>query len=91
MGNAFSLHFGQTIRGKIEVLLGTTGGTIWELGEPDDNGLRHIENKRRTQKVAPSPLFKEKNWSSHEGKLGLLIGSMKLLFPKLSVTIFGLG
>jgi hypothetical protein len=42
MGNIFSLHtwelhFGQTIRGKIEVLLGMSGGTIWELGEPFGN------------------------------------------------------
>jgi hypothetical protein len=42
MGNLFSLHtwelnFGQTIRGEIEVLLGTSGGTIWELGEPFGN------------------------------------------------------
>jgi hypothetical protein len=37
MGNLFSLHFGQTIRGKIEVLLGTSGGTIWELEESFGN------------------------------------------------------
>jgi len=86
MGNVFSLHtwelnFGQTTRGKIEVLL----GTIWELGEPfwepDDNRLRMHGEKGQNPK----------NWSPHEAMLSLLLRCMKLLFPKLSVTIFGLG
>jgi hypothetical protein len=42
MGNIFSLHtwelnFGQTIRDKIEVLLGTSREIIWELEEPFGN------------------------------------------------------
>jgi len=85
MGNLFKLHkwelnFGQTIRGKMEVLLGTPRWTIWELGEPFGNLMitdwEHIENKGRTQKIAPLPLLIEKNWSPHEGKLSLLIGSI---------------
>jgi len=44
-------------------------------------------------KNIPLPLApqKEKKWTIHECMLTLSIGCMKFLFPKLFVTIFGLG
>jgi len=56
----------------------------------------HNRNTLRTRKKQKIPLFhpplpKEKNWAPHECMLSLLIDSMKLLFSKLFVTIFGLG
>jgi hypothetical protein len=57
----------------------------WTLGKPYGIKPRyyweHIGNKGK----------KEKNWNIHEGMLSLPIGCMKFLFPKLLVTIFGLG
>jgi hypothetical protein len=48
------------------------------------------KNKKFLPPPPPSP--KGKKWTPHhEGMLSLLIGCMKLLFPKLFVTIFGLG
>jgi len=56
--------------------------TFWE----------HIGNKEEKQKMPPPPLPpKGKNRAHHECMLRLLIGCMKFLFPKLFVTIFGLG
>jgi hypothetical protein len=54
-----------------------------------------IGNKEEKQKIplpppAPPPQ-KEKIWTVHECKLSLPHGCMKFLFPKLFVTIFGLG
>jgi hypothetical protein len=43
------------------------------------------------KKIPTLPPQGKKNWTPHEGKLSLLIGCMQLLFPKLFVTIFGLG
>jgi hypothetical protein len=85
MGNLLSLHtwelnFGQTIRGKIEVLLGTSGGTIWELGNVTVTNWETHWEQGQNPTIAPSPLLKEKNWSPHEGRLSLLIGCMKLHF-----------
>jgi len=51
-----------------------------------------IGNKGEKYKIPlPSPHQKEKDRAHHECKLSLLIGSLKVLFPKLFVTIFGLG
>ncbi len=65
-------------------------GTIWELEEPHGNMKKtcweHIGNMEDKQKNFPHPTPKGKNKAHHE----LLIGCMKLLFPKLFVTIFGL-
>jgi hypothetical protein len=44
---------------------------------------------RKTKKIPSSHPTKEKNWTSHECMLSLLIGCMKPLLPKLFVTIFG--
>jgi hypothetical protein len=46
--------------------------------------------RKKTKKSLP-PLLKEKNWTPRECMLSVLIGCMTLLFPKLFVTIFGLG
>jgi hypothetical protein len=81
------VNFAQTIWDKSEVLLGRsrgnnlgTWGTLWE----------HIGNKEKNKKsrLLPPP---KKKLDTHECMLSLLIGHMKLLFPKLVVTIFGLG
>jgi len=53
-------------------------GTYWEQG-----------GKKKT--LVPPPFQKEKNWNVHECMPSLHIGCMKFLFPKLFVTIFGLG
>jgi hypothetical protein len=81
------LNFWQTIWDKTQVLLGISLGTLWEL---DGNTLG---TREKTQKVTlPRPPWKEKkNWIIHECVLSLHIGCMKFLFPKLFVTIFGLG
>jgi hypothetical protein len=49
-----------------------------------------IGNEGGKKSCSPSSP-KEKNWTPHECMLSLLVGCMKLLFPKLFVTIFGLG
>jgi hypothetical protein len=71
------LNFGQTVWDKSEVLLGTSWGTPWE----------NIGNKAKANKslLAP-PLLPQSGCV-----LSLLIDFMKLLFPKLFVTIFDLG
>jgi hypothetical protein len=61
--------------------------TTWELGEPYGNTL----GTRKKTKNPPSYLPQRKKLDPHECMLSLLIGHMKLLFPKLVVTIFGLG
>jgi hypothetical protein len=71
------LNFGQTAWDKTQVLL-----------ELDKNTLG---TREKTKNPCP-PLFqKEKNWNVHECMLSLHIGCMKFFFPKLFVTIFGLG
>jgi hypothetical protein len=69
------------------VLLGTSWGKTWELGE---TLWEHIGNKEKNKKNF-SFLPKGKNWTRHEGMLNFFIGYMKLLFSKLLVTIFSLG
>jgi hypothetical protein len=51
-----------------------------------------LGTKKKWEKIPP-PLknLKEKNSKHFECMLGLPIGCMKFLFPKLLVTIFGLG
>jgi hypothetical protein len=56
----------------------------------------HIGNKEEKQKKKNLPpphpqREKKKNRAHHECMLSLPIGCMKFLFPKLLVTIFGLG
>jgi hypothetical protein len=50
-------------------------GTLWELIPVP----APLKNKR------------ERNWIVHGCMLSLLIACMKFLFPKLLITIFGLG
>jgi len=76
------------------VLLGVSGGYLWK---PDENSMgtwwEHIRTKKKTHPPASPPRIhtQEKDWTPHGSMLSLLIGCMKLLFPKLFVTIFGLG
>jgi hypothetical protein len=55
--------------------------------------VTEIEQGRKTKKHLPPapPPQKEKTRAHHECMLSLPIGCMKFLFPKLFVTIFGLG
>jgi hypothetical protein len=51
-----------------------------------------MRNKGGKQKFPlPLPFLKEKSWTIHECMMSLPIGCMKFLFPKLFITIFGLG
>jgi hypothetical protein len=51
-----------------------------------------IEQGRKTKNNShPTSPQKEKTKAHHECMLSLPIGCMKFLFPKLFVTIFGLG
>ncbi len=79
---------------KIEVLLGTSYGTHWEIEEHfanltktawelDGKTLRTLKKKSTTP---PAPAPKEKNYAL----LSLLIGCIKFLFPKQFVIIFNL-
>jgi hypothetical protein len=82
----WELNFGQTIWGKSEVLLKIFWGTIWNLGnllvtlwEHDGNTL----GMRKKQKI-PSPARQEERTGPlMSALLNLLIGCMKLLFPRL--------
>jgi hypothetical protein len=59
-----------------------SSGTIWVLGEHDGN------NEKNTKSPTPPPQ-KGENWTPYlEWMLSFLIGCIKLLFPKLFVTIF---
>jgi len=58
--------------------IGNILGTLWE------------QRKKTKKSLSPHPQ-KAKNWIIHDGMLSLPIGFMKFLFPKLFVTIFGLG
>jgi len=47
---------------------------------------------KKKQKITPPiPAPKENAWAHHECMLSLPIGCIKSLFPKLFVTIFGVG
>jgi hypothetical protein len=69
----------------------------WELlgellGEPLGTRCEHTGNKEPKPPPPPTAfLFKKENWTPHECMTRFLIDCMKLLFPKLFVTIFGLG
>jgi hypothetical protein len=71
-------------------------GTPWELENALETCWEHIGNKGKKSKITPptppptSPL-KGKIKAGHECMLSLPISCMKYLFPKLFVTIFGLG
>jgi len=74
------MNFGQTIRDKTQVLLGTSWGT--NLG---------TREKKTNNPVPPHPLQIEKNWIVHLCILSLPIACMKFPFAELFVAIFGLG
>jgi hypothetical protein len=74
------------VKAQTEVLLGTSWGTIWELGAPFENLMGTWKRIKNSSPTSP----KGKKWTPHEGMLSLIIGCMKLLFPKLFVTIFSL-
>jgi hypothetical protein len=52
---------------------------------------RQHEKKEKVPPPSPLPYQKEKNWTSHESMLSLSLAVWKFYFPKLFVTIFGLG
>jgi hypothetical protein len=68
-------------------------GTTLEL---EDSFWEHDENTlgtrlpKKNKSTPPFPL-KEKMYAPHKCLLSLLIGCMKLLLPKLFVSIFGMG
>jgi hypothetical protein len=68
-------HFGEQHGEPFDKLIGTP----WE----------HIKNNPKQS--LPPPQKEKNNWISHECMLNLLIGCMKLSFPKLFIIIFGLG
>jgi hypothetical protein len=73
--------------GNLANFKGTHLGTLWEhVG-------KHIGNKGKKKIKNPSPPSpsKEKNKAHHGCMLSLLIDCMELLFPKLFITIFGMG
>jgi hypothetical protein len=73
--------------------MGNTLGTRWKLIE-NLKGTKE-KPKKNPPPLAPSPPqtqnLKEKSSRNFESMLSLPIRSMKFLFPKLLVTIFGLG
>jgi hypothetical protein len=60
--------------------------TLWEL-----EGNMLGTNEKRKQILSPHPKLKRKKERHFECMLSLLIGCMKFLFPKLFMTIFGVG
>jgi hypothetical protein len=75
---------------------GLKRGAIWGIyWEPDGNPLgtwrEHIGSKGKWKKSPPPQNLKEKKSRHFECMLSLPLGCMKFLFPKLFVTIFGLG
>jgi hypothetical protein len=63
-------------------------GTHLEL---EENMLRTKEKWKKTSPTLPNPKLKEKRPRHFECMLSRPIASMKFLFPKLFVTILGLG
>jgi len=66
---------------------------LGNLGNDLETPKEHFEKKEKKPKkihYPPLPPLPDKKWTPHECMLSLLIGCMKLLFPKLSITIFGL-
>jgi hypothetical protein len=68
-------------------------GTHWEHREHDENPLGTCWELRKNEKKnsPPTQNLKGKKSRHFERMLSLPIGCMKFLFPKLFVTIFGLG
>ncbi len=84
--NIFKYYKYPTLLDKIRGSHLGTWGTWWK---PHGNMIR-TQNKRSLP-PSPSPKKKNYNWTTpHECMLSLLISCMKLLFPKLFVTVFGL-
>jgi len=74
--------------------LRNTMGTWEYIGNPMGTHWGLEGNKGKMKKFLPPPPLqnlKEKNSRHFEGMLSLPIGGMKFLFPKLCITIFGLG
>jgi hypothetical protein len=71
---------------------GAIGNTLGEHIGNLGNILGTKENKKKILSPLPQPKLKRKIKSRHfECMLSLPISYMKFLFPKLFVTIFGLG
>jgi hypothetical protein len=92
----WELNFGQTIWDKTEVLWGAFRVTTWEPGELMGTHTEHDENKEKRQKKKPTPppsyqVLKRKNLDPSWVHAEPFIGCMRLLFPKLFVTIFIMG
>jgi hypothetical protein len=84
--NLFKYYKYPTLLDKIRVSLGNLGNLMETQWEHDTN---------TTKDPFPPPLppaqkKKKKHWTPHECMLSLLIGCIKLLFPKLFVTVFDL-
>jgi len=67
----------------------TSWGTTWKLGEPFENHVG-TRKKKSLHPFAPKKIGPLNAWP-HKCMLSLLTSCMKFLFPKLFVTIFGLG
>jgi len=85
----------QSIWGKSEVLWRTYWGIYWEpdgnlLQTQKEHGANTLGTRESWKQILPATKLKRKK-STFSACLGLLIGSMKFLFPKEFVTIFGLG
>jgi hypothetical protein len=64
----------------------------WEsFGEQLGNLRNFMEHDENTLGTHWEHEEKQKNWTLEECMLSLFVGCMKLLFPKLFVTSFGLG
>jgi hypothetical protein len=73
------IPFGNTLR---------SWGTTWEHGR---NTSATPKRKEKKKKPLPPPSKTQIKKLGPEWMLHLLIGCMQFLFPKLLVTIFGLG
>jgi hypothetical protein len=71
--------------------IGNLMGTRWELKGNMLGTKEKRKNPPPTPLAAPTQNIKENNSRHFECMLSLPIGCMKFLFPKLFVTIFGLG
>jgi hypothetical protein len=73
------------------VIGNTIGEHIWNLWNKLRTWREHVGNKGKMKKKSHTPNLKEKNKADFEWMLNLPIGFMKFLFPKLFITIFGMG
>jgi hypothetical protein len=51
----------------------------------------HLERGQKHTKIPHPAPQRKKNWTPHDCMLSLIIGCVKVLFPKLFVPIFDLG